>query len=192
MRLGDHGDWVDISIDDLIPCEKRGQFDKEATPVFAKLPPSQELWPVLLEKAFAKLLGSYEELNGGVPVFAWQALTGNNDVVMYNRAKGEDVWTVYRNNVQRQRAEIAKDRSNRSAMAMMGKGERIAMDELFALLCKLDDEGVIMGASITGAGGGEIMLSNGLVAGHAFSLLAVTTTKLDSGEEIRLVRLRNP
>lgn len=191
VRFGDEGDWVDVCIDDLIPCKKRCQFQKDAEPLFAKVPPSQELWPVLLEKAFAKLLGSYEELDGGVPVFAWQALTGNNDVVMYNRNPGDTMWSVYRNNVQRQRAEIAKDKSRRSSMAMMGKKEKKTMDEMFGLLCELDDQGVIMGASIGGCDG-EMMLDNGLVAGHAFSLLAVTTAALKSGGHVNLVRLRNP
>merc|ERR1719265_170081 len=67
------------------------------------------------------------------------------------------------------------------------------MEEMFALLNRLDDEGVIMGASIvSSAQEGEMMLPNGLVAGHAFSLLAVTMAKLADGGEVRLVRLRNP
>ena len=45
-------------------------LDKEQKPVFAHLNTSEErpgvIWPLLLEKAFAKHYGSYEELEGGL------------------------------------------------------------------------------------------------------------------------------
>jgi hypothetical protein len=34
------------------------------------------VWPLLLEKAFAKLKGSYHALSGGLPLDAMKAMTG--------------------------------------------------------------------------------------------------------------------
>jgi len=49
---GEEGEWVWVEIDDYIPCHK-GTKD----PKFAQ-PNGNELWVMLLEKAFAKFCGS--------------------------------------------------------------------------------------------------------------------------------------
>eukprot|EP01084_Bolivina_argentea_P151301 264109_1 len=59
-----------IYIDDYIPCH----IDSER-PIFAK-PKGNELWVLLLEKAFAKFMGSYGNLEGGHTMWAMQAMTG--------------------------------------------------------------------------------------------------------------------
>lgn len=46
-----------VVIDDRIPCRPDGR------PLFAR-PNGKEAWVLLLEKAFAKLWGSYEALDG--------------------------------------------------------------------------------------------------------------------------------
>lgn len=46
-----------VVVDDRIPCDKDGQ------PLFAK-PNGKEAWVLLLEKAFAKMWGSYQALDG--------------------------------------------------------------------------------------------------------------------------------
>lgn len=60
-----------IYIDDFIPCH-----EKTKRPVFAD-PKGNELWVLLLEKAFAKFMGSYGRLDGGHTMWAFQAMTGN-------------------------------------------------------------------------------------------------------------------
>lgn len=57
-------------VDDWIPCEGRGK------PAFAKSRKRNELWVSILEKAYAKLHGSYEALEGGVVQDALVDLTG--------------------------------------------------------------------------------------------------------------------
>lgn len=54
------GEWVPVVIDDWIPCESPGK------PAFATSRKGNELWVSILEKAYAKMHGSYEALEGGL------------------------------------------------------------------------------------------------------------------------------
>jgi len=58
-----------IVIDDFIPC------DSNKKPIYTQLIGS-DVWPLLLEKAFAKMKGGYAKLNGGLPLDAMIAITG--------------------------------------------------------------------------------------------------------------------
>ncbi|KAL6976809.1 Calpain-type cysteine protease dek1 [Sarracenia purpurea var. burkii] len=64
------GEWVPVVIDDWIPCESPGK------PAFATSRKGNELWVSILEKAYAKLHGSYEALEGGLVQDALVDLTG--------------------------------------------------------------------------------------------------------------------
>jgi hypothetical protein len=64
------GEWVPVVVDDWIPCEARGK------PAFATSRKGNELWVSILEKAYAKLHGSYEALEGGQVQDALVDLTG--------------------------------------------------------------------------------------------------------------------
>ena len=64
------GEWVEVSVDTLLPC------NEEARPIFAHAKDPNELWVALLEKAYAKLHGSYEALDGGSVTAALVDLTG--------------------------------------------------------------------------------------------------------------------
>ncbi|CAJ0938092.1 unnamed protein product [Ranitomeya imitator] len=63
------GEWMDIVIDDRLPF-----LDGK----YLTVQPSceNEFWPCLLEKAYAKFLGSYENLHWGDPSGAFTNLTG--------------------------------------------------------------------------------------------------------------------
>ena len=73
------GAWRKFSIDDYIPCcahawqEGRGS----ARLKFSQLN-GNELWVMLLEKAFAKLCGSYKNLGGGSTIWSLRAMTGDH------------------------------------------------------------------------------------------------------------------
>ncbi|PKA55512.1 hypothetical protein AXF42_Ash006714 [Apostasia shenzhenica] len=70
IRFCIQGEWVPVVIDDWIPCEAPGK------PAFATSKKRNELWVSLLEKAYAKLHGSYEALEGGLVQDALVDLTG--------------------------------------------------------------------------------------------------------------------
>lgn len=74
-----NGMWRVVIVDDRLPCVKDGPTG-EWRPIFAQRPSvatgDLELWPMLFEKAWAKLHGSYEATAGGWTDDAMNYLTG--------------------------------------------------------------------------------------------------------------------
>jgi hypothetical protein len=74
------GKWITVAVDDRFPCtQEHGQW----APLFAapkkhseQEAGQKEIWPMLFEKAFAKLFGSYECTDAGFSEDALQLLSG--------------------------------------------------------------------------------------------------------------------
>mmetsp|Transcript_137723 Transcript_137723/g.239473 ORF Transcript_137723/g.239473 Transcript_137723/m.239473 type:complete len:864 (-) Transcript_137723:485-3076(-) len=64
------GQWIRVTIDDWVPT------DEEGRPLFAACADPEQPWPLLLEKAYAKLHGGYDRLELGTSAQALEDLTG--------------------------------------------------------------------------------------------------------------------
>ena len=183
VRLWDGraGKWCIVTVDDRIPVRKG---TKEAK--YMK-PNGNELWAAILEKAFAKFCGGYNQLDGGLSLWAWHAMTG--DYVFQLMQKGtkwerRDMYFVGDDDGPKGRRRIG--------FANEGDADVLEEDRFFRVLLKYSYKHSLMGAAnITGEREGHG--DNGIVSGHAYSILQVRRagTTLGMGG-IKLLQLRNP
>ncbi|XP_064020409.1 calpain-13 isoform X1 [Pogoniulus pusillus] len=73
FRFWQYGEWVDVVIDDQLPILNGAYLSVHPRT-------SNEFWPSLLEKAYAKLRGSYQSLHGGYLSDALVDFTGGVQV----------------------------------------------------------------------------------------------------------------
>ena len=70
VRFWKDGNWERVVIDNLIPCDPLGN------PLYAKGEDESQVWPYVMEKAYAKLHGKYELLKQDSIDYALTDLTG--------------------------------------------------------------------------------------------------------------------
>jgi len=144
LRFFKEGQWVDVAIDTYLPCN----MDYRAPmPVFARNKDPTEFWMSLLEKAYAKVHGSYESLDAGFMNESLVDLTG----AAPGSIKILDLF------------------------ASCMEGGRPNKDKALHLLDNRTFGELLQGAS-SDNGGSEEPLGNGLHSGHAYSINQVKKT----------------
>jgi len=166
-------EWIEVTIDDYVPCSIGGD-----SPLFTSAN-SGEMWVPLLEKAVAKMFGSYAAIEGGYSFYAFQILTGD---AVQSAQVGDDGWDM---------VSWTYDRATDECGGEMV--DSISAEEMFEKLWVADQNKWIMGAGTDGVdestAEGGINEGGGLVDGHAYSVIAVYKND-DIGAKI--VRIRNP
>eukprot|EP01012_Entosiphon_sulcatum_P013693 TRINITY_DN1888_c0_g1_i1.p1 TRINITY_DN1888_c0_g1~~TRINITY_DN1888_c0_g1_i1.p1 ORF type:complete len:446 (-),score=58.22 TRINITY_DN1888_c0_g1_i1:17-1354(-) len=170
-----HNKWVKITVDDYVPCSRRtGQ------PLFAK-PNNDELWVVIYEKAFAKYCGSYGGLVGGNSIWALEAMTGDKVFVMKRASPGPNgTWKRY--------DLLHHPQTNdKRSIGLKPTEEVYNLERLFDILAEYDKSEALIGASSEAGADTAEDAKNGIVQGHAYSVLEVKRVG-----KFKLLRLRNP
>ncbi|XP_054899850.1 calpain-5-like [Poeciliopsis prolifica] len=162
FRFWIFGEWIDVVIDDRLPTSD-GQL------IYCQSKQNNEFWSALLEKAYAKLFGCYESLNGG---------NTGDAVVDFSGAVAEAI-----------------DLQEGKYYADQVKQDKL----FDTLLNVWDRGGIISSSIKTQGFGLESRTENELVRGHAYSITDVKRVRLSHGlqtyfknETIPLIRLRNP
>jgi len=98
-------------VDDYVPVTEKymirngqyvhenGVYLKEKKPVYAQSMHYGEIWPMIMEKAWAKLVGSYSAIEGGNSSWTMEHLT-NDPIERFNlragytatNSKGKELW----------------------------------------------------------------------------------------------------
>jgi len=176
--------WQSLVIDDFIPV------DAQRKPVLAQ-PQDNEMWVMLAEKAVAKWFGSYVRINGAFSMTPFFFLTdaGPSKCFHQTDASGR-TYDV-------QQASLA-DPHNRMSVQLAPVG-RATADQVWAEIVSADKQNFVMSAwtikdppQAAGFGAcGEAIAADGIVKGHAYSLVAACQLNAD-GRTWQVVRLRNP
>ena len=173
VRLCKDGSWKIITVDSLFPVTRGGAL------AYASGARNQ-LWPAVLEKAFAKIYGSYAAIESGTCIEALQILTGapcfravfdNRDVKEGSKAEST--------------SSFVKEYDGNKCIA--------TVDELWVELDSCFSAGFLMAASCGHSGIDPSVYKNvGLQGSHAYSIISVNLLRLPNNRLERLVQLRNP
>ena len=155
LRICKNGEWVVVTIDDYIPCYYSGG------PMFSS-GNGNELWVMLIEKAYAKLHGNYWQLRAGFVAHGMMDLSG----------------------CPTQRYNFPAERTDYNSILDFA-------DRFWDVLVEGDRAGWIMCAGTPGVDvyteGGGPNDEFGIVPGHAYSVIAANEYK-----NVRLLNVRNP
>ena len=179
--------WEEVEIDDFIPCDPR-----DGEPLFSR-PEGNALWVLLLEKALAKFVGTYSQLEGGGAQWAFQVLTGQLHQAFWQQKDGGR-WHLSELALDTWKADAAGHQNWRTegmrSMQVYRRKVDLDWQKLFVQLAYYTQANFLVSCSIERTGGGAVgeeERRDGLFAGHEYSLLEAVCVH---GHP--LIELRNP
>jgi len=177
--------WEIITIDDHIPCQAAPYESMGACSPYFSRPKNNELYVMLLEKAFAKFCGGYSALEGGQTIWAIRAMTGDPARQFQQQWLGEKKFDTW----QRQDLKNIDDPKDRRRCGMYGQKEEYDNDTMFEIIRKYHSLGSVLSCSGTKG-------NDGLVSGHAYSILQVRKVNDGflgiGGKDHKMIQIRNP
>nr|XP_013014004.1 calpain-3 [Cavia porcellus] len=190
-----YGDWVDVVIDDCLPT-----YNNQL--VFTKSNHRNEFWSALLEKAYAKLHGSYEALKGGNTTEAMEDFTGGVTEFFEIKDAPRDMYRIMRKAIERG-SLMGCSIDDGTNMTYGTSPSGLNMGELIKRMVRNMDNSLLRDSDLIPRGSDdrpsrtivpvqyETRMACGLVKGHAYSVTGLEEA-LFKGEKVKLVRLRNP
>ncbi|KAF6350901.1 calpain 3 [Rhinolophus ferrumequinum] len=190
-----YGDWVDVVIDDCLPT-----YNNQL--VFTKSNHRNEFWSALLEKAYAKLHGSYEALKGGNTTEAMEDFTGGVTEFFEIKDAPRDMYKIMKKAIERG-SLMGCSIDDGTNMTYGTSPSGLNMGELIARMVRNMDNSLLRDSDLVPTGSDdratrtivpvqyETRMACGLVKGHAYSVIGLEET-LFKDEKVKLVRLRNP
>ncbi|XP_044151507.1 calpain-8-like [Bufo gargarizans] len=158
FKFWQYGQWMEVVVDDMLPT-KNGQLTA------AKSNASHEFWCPLLEKAYAKINGSYEALDGGHALESLVDFTGGVGETYETAKPPADLFQ----RVKRTLIEKSLTASSTVSYYNMNRPQRQKF---------VDDVG-------------ETIDEMNIVAGHMYSITGAEEVTCD-GKVVQIIRLRNP
>jgi len=182
--------WESVTIDDYVPI-------RNGEPLMAK-PQGTEMWVLLLEKAFAKWFGSYCQIQGAYCMVAYMMLVdcGAPCKVFTQAMNGR---APFNDQSYHSVNCVLNDAKNRNSIGLAPTGQ-VPKEQVWAELKQADASNHVMAAwtgkdpagPAAGKGAsGEEIAADGIVKGHAYSLISAKEVTAD-GRVWRCVQLRNP
>ncbi len=177
------GELKKIIVDDYIPVLK---YNNE--PIFSKINlKSKNIWPLILEKAWAKLIGNYAKTSGGLPIYPF-------DVLLGVPCENIDLFREL-NNIQ----DDEEDIENNSITPYVNIDEEINNKSflIWEKLLSYFNENYLITSSISihikeGSSLKKELDDLGLVTFHAYTCIFFQEFLLQNNTIIRVVKLRNP
>lgn len=175
----------------------RKKLPAKWVPLFGR-PKGSKVWALLLEKAMAKFVGSYAFLSGGSEPYALTAFTGFPIVYCFLRAiKDNDETRALRNKWEWCGAQYINRQSTGQCYAVIPDApDQLRNADMWTRLLDYDSRNYLMTASITRYEMPKDMAGffreDGLILGHAYSLISGRAVSTREGEPIQVVMLRNP
>ncbi|KAJ3265337.1 Calpain-6 [Chytriomyces hyalinus] len=180
FRFFQFGEWVEVVVDDYLPCTREGEL------IYARSLNRSEFWISLLEKAYAKLHGSYAAISTGSPSSAFLDLSGNVPECV---EIGSDEYY----------SEFTSPEASTTGTA--GTQESVQVhSKLFEFMAKELGNKSMISCSMQQRGqhGALGFASNnvGLIYGHSYAVMDIVSIKVRLSNmrkrPVNLVKLRNP
>ncbi|XP_051985122.1 calpain-10 [Xyrauchen texanus] len=159
FRFWQNGHWIEVRVDDRLPCIKD-------TLCFSRCQSPRAFWVALLEKAYAKLHGSYERLWAGQ---VCEAMVGMSGAIAVR-------WSL-------KGVKLPQHQSN-SQIQDVPNGNGMNLSQLSLEL----KEQCAISCCVHSAPTGVPELGQF----HAMSVMEWTNVTTTTGEQVQLIRIRNP